>query len=265
MTTEDHFQSIQERIAPLRADLLDHPMYRHINSLESLRLFMQHHVFAVWDFMSLLKVLQRRLCCLDVPWLPLADHQAVRFINEIVLSEESDEDGEGGFTSHFDLYYRAMQRCGANTSRIDSFLDRLRSGSSVNSALVEAEVPVPIRQFVQHTFKVIEDGDLCAILSAFTFGREDLLPDVFQRIVDELNVETSGGLDAFKYYLSRHIQLDRDQHGPMAARLIISFCGNDEGKWRSAEHAAVSALRARKILWDEMRSAMQRGLKPGLS
>jgi hypothetical protein len=96
----------------LKDALLGHPVYREINSLAALRLFMEHHVFAVWDFMSLLKTLQVRLCCVGVPWLPAADPQATRFINEIVLAEESDEDGQGGYLSHFGLYLRSMTRCG---------------------------------------------------------------------------------------------------------------------------------------------------------
>jgi len=256
MTTEDHFHDIQRRLAPLRADLLNHSIYRQIDSMDALHLFMQHHVFAVWDFMSLLKALQQRLCCVDVPWLPPSDHLAVRFVNEIVLGEESDEDGEGGFASHFELYHRAMRRCGADTRCIDRFLEQIRSGGSVNSALGEAEAPPPVCQFVQHTFEVIESGDLCAIASAFTFGREDLLPDVFRRVV----VESIGGLDDFKFYLNRHIEVDGEHHGPMAVRLIAWLCGDDEAKWRTAENAAVTSLQARKNLWDGMLLAMQKSV-----
>src|SRR2546425_11084063 len=93
-----------------------------IDRLDSLRLFMEHHAFAVWDFMSLLKALQRRLCCVEVPWLPAVDPLGSRLVNEIVLAEESDDDGRGGFASHFDLYHRAMTRCGANSAPIDGFL-----------------------------------------------------------------------------------------------------------------------------------------------
>ncbi len=104
----DPLHVLRERLVPLRESLLNHPIYRHINSLPALRLFMEHHIFAVWDFMSLLKELQRRLCCTSVPWLPSGNPLGGRFINEIVLSEESDDDGQGGFTSHFELYHRAM-------------------------------------------------------------------------------------------------------------------------------------------------------------
>jgi hypothetical protein len=113
--TVNRLQRIQERLTPLKAALLTHSIYQEIDRPDSLRLFMEHHVFAVWDFMSLLKALQRRLCCVEVPWLPAADPLGSRLVNEIVLAEESDDDGQGGFASHFELYRRAMKRCGANS------------------------------------------------------------------------------------------------------------------------------------------------------
>jgi hypothetical protein len=252
MSGHDRYQQILRRLQPLRQSLLEHSIYGQIDSLNNLQLFMQHHVFAVWDFMSLLKTLQQQLCHVGVPWLPPEDVTAARFVNEIVLGEESDEDGQGGFASHFELYRRGMQRCGASTACIDRFVHDVRRGQTVAKALQNEDIPETVRQFVQQTFAVIEQDDLCAVASAFTFGREDLLPDVFQRIVDELNVKSGGGLDDFRYYLARHIELDGDHHGPMAARLITSLCGDDEAKWRSAEEAAVESLQARVTLWDGM-------------
>jgi hypothetical protein len=248
---------------PLRAALLDHPLYAEIDGLEALRLFMEHHVFAVWDFMSLLKALQRRLGCSDVPWLPAADPLATRFVNEIVLAEESDEDGHGSFLSHFGLYRRAMTRCGADTTAIDCFVTELRRGRSVPAALEAAGVADCVRRFVIRTFEVIDGGSLCAVASAFTFGREDLLPELFGRIVDRLNVETGGGLEDFRYYLHRHIGLDGQEHGPMASRLIESLCGSDEASWQVAEEAAVAALEARRDLWDGVCTGLRQRHRPG--
>ncbi len=248
----DRFRRIQDRIAPLRAALLAHPIYAQINSLPALQIFMQHHVFAVWDFMSLLKALQRKICCVEVPWLPPADGETARFINEIVLGEESDVDVSGTHASHFDLYHHAMQGCEANTRSIDVFLQQLRNGKSLQSALSAAEVPASVQQFVRQTFGIIESGDLSAIAASFTFGREDLLPSVFQRIVDELNIATSGGLRQFQYYLGRHIELDGDHHGPMSIRLTTSLCGDNPQNWSTAESAAVRSLESRLAMWDGM-------------
>jgi len=250
-------ENLKERLAPLRAALLEHPIYREIDCLNSLHIFLENHVFAVWDFMSLLKELQRRLCCVDVPWLPSADLLGCRFINEIVVAEESDDDGHGGFVSHFELYRRAMTQCGASTAAIDGFLEELRQGKPVQAALESGTVAACVRSFVGQTFAFIEEGNLGAIASAFTFGREDLLPAVFQRIVDELNVETGGGLDEFKYYLNRHIGLDGDEHGPMAGKLMCSLCGSEESQWQIAERAAVRSLEARQVLWDGIYALMR--------
>lgn len=256
MTTTTRFDAIHERIAPLRSALLVHPVYAAIDSVAKLRQFMEHHVFAVWDFMSLLKALQRGLCGVDVPWLPPVDCDTARMINEIVLGEESDEDEVGGYASHYDLYHRAMRQCGAQTGVVDRFLDELRSGATVESALAGSAAAEPVKRFVAQTFELIDGGQLCAIASSFTFGREDLLPDVFQRIVDQLNDQAGGDLDLFLYYLNRHIELDGDRHGPMAARLIASLCGEDDANWQIAENAAVSALESRLAMWDGMVDAM---------
>src|SRR4051812_38361213 len=250
-------ERLRARLEPLRAALSGHPVYGEIDGPAALRLFMEHHVFAVWDFMSLLKALQRRLCCDDVPWLPPADHASARLVNEIVLAEESDEDGRGGFTSHFALYVRAMSGCGADTSAVDRFLAELRCGRPVPAALDAAGGPGCARQFVRRTFAVIEGGDLVALASTFTFGREDLLPDLFRRIVDELGEEAGGGLDDFRYYLHRHIGLDGDEHGPMAARLVQSLCGDDEGLWEVAQRAAVATPETPRNLWGAVCAALK--------
>jgi hypothetical protein len=251
-------ERLHGRLAPLKTALLEHPLYHELDDLQALHVFMEHHVFAVWDFMSLPKALQRRLCCRDVPWLPSADPDACRFINEVVLAEESDDDGQGGFLSHFSLYRRAMIRCGANITAIDRFLAAIRTGMSVDAALNAVDVPACVGRFVRQTFDCIECGEVAAIASAFTFGREDLLPGIFQRIVDEVNVQSTGALDDFRFYLHRHIGLDGEEHGPMASRLIASLCGADEARWQTVEQAAIAALQARQDLWDGMAVTLRR-------
>jgi hypothetical protein len=249
---------IRSRLAPLRDALLTHPVYTRIDDIEALRLFMEDHVFAVWDFMSLLKTLQRRLCCVDVPWTPPANPAACRLINQIVLGEESDEDDEGNASSHFELYLRAMRRCGAETRPIDRFIEEVRSGQGVRSAIEVVGLRYPVRRFVGYTFGVIEEGDICAIASAFTFGREGLLPDVFRRIVRELGTTPGVTLDVFRYYLDRHIDVDDGEHGPMAEKLVEDLCGDEPALWRSVEVAAVHSLEARITLWDGIGERLRR-------
>lgn len=250
------FSQIHSRLEPLRAELLAHPLYSHMEDVRALEVFMQHHVFAVWDFMSLLKSLQQRLCSVAVPWLPPVNREGCRLVNEIVLAEESDEDGAGGFASHFDLYHAAMHNCAFKTTTIDRFLRLLGAGTSIEAALEQAEAPAAVREFVQGTFAVIDGDNMCAIASAFAYGREDLLPDLFRQMVERLHAESGSDLAAFKYYLERHIDLDGDTHGPMAGRLVEFLCGEDAANWQAAEEAAVQALEARLRLWDAIDAAV---------
>jgi len=254
-------QSLQQNLIPLRQKLLSHPLYEQVGNLADLRTFMEHHVYAVWDFMSLLKALQIRLCCVTCPWIPPTNPGLARLINEIVLGEETDEDRQGGYTSHFDLYLQSMRQAGADTGKIEKMVELLRKGEPLASALMKADVSKPVQQFVLNTFEVIDSGDVCAIASAFTFGRENLLPEVFQRIVEGINQESSGQVEEFRYYLDRHIGLDGDDHGPKACQLIESLCGQEQTNWKSAENAAKNALQARLDLWDHVFQQIRKGDK----
>ena len=93
----DRLAQIHARLGPLRTKLLQHPIYGRLDGIDALRSFMAHHIFAVWDFMSLLKEMQRQLCVVDVPWLPSSNSLGCRLVNEIVLGEESDENDRGGY------------------------------------------------------------------------------------------------------------------------------------------------------------------------
>jgi Protein of unknown function (DUF3050) len=64
------FEQLRNTLAPLRHALLNHPIYGEVDSLNRLREFMQMHVFAVWDSMSLVKRLQNELTSNSLPWIP---------------------------------------------------------------------------------------------------------------------------------------------------------------------------------------------------
>lgn len=253
---QERLDRIEHVLQPQREELLAHPVYARIGDAAALRTFMQYHIFAVWDFMSLLKALQTRLTCIQIPWLPTENQLGRRLVNEIVLGEESDEDGEGGFCSHFELYQASMKQIGADGYLIDRFLQRLGQGRDVTASLYEADLPRPIVQFVTNTFDLIASDNLCAIASGFTYGREDLLPGVFQKIVQQINTELSGSASKFMFYLERHIELDGEHHGPMAHRLLSHLCGDDDDKWQAAEDAALRSLEARRLLWNGMLEAL---------
>ncbi len=216
---------------------------------------MQSHVFAVWDFMSLLKSLQSRLTCVTSPWVPTALPASRRFINEIVLGEESDE-FEGEPISHFELYLRAMEQAGGDASAIHSLLGEIGE-APVLEAINQARVPEGARSFLRTTFELIESGRLHALAAAFTFGREDVIPDMFRALVDDLNRQHAGALSTFIWYLERHIEVDGEDHGPLSLRMVADICGTDERRWAEAAEAAEQALRARVQLWDAIHQQIQ--------
>lgn len=243
-------------LRPLRQRLVEHEIYSRIQTLDDLQVFMSHHVFAVWDFMSLLKALQRHCTCVTLPWVPEGNPVSRRLINEIVLGEESDEHSEGGYTSHFELYLAAMEQCGADKSRVEDFLACIRRGEGVHEALEAARVPGPARAFVNTTWRIIESGRPHSIAAAFAFGREELIPDMFRRLIADLRRRFPSQVDLYYNYLERHIHLDEETHTPMALRMLTALCEDDEGKWKEATYTARLALNTRITLWDGVAEAI---------
>lgn len=233
----------------LRAELVSHPLYARIDTLDRLRTFARSHVFAVWDFMSLLKRLQRELTCVAHPWQPPSDGVLARFVNEIVVAEESDEDGFGGHASHFDLYLGAMREIGADTGPIDGFLAALASGQAPIEALEQCDVPESTRAFVRGNLRLAEHGALHEVAAAFCHGREDVIPDMFERMIDTLR-RSGQQCDRLVHYLDRHVELDGDEHGPLALRLVASTCDGNPIRVEQANRAAMEAIGARIRLWE---------------
>ncbi|TGE25705.1 DUF3050 domain-containing protein [Hymenobacter aquaticus] len=260
--TTDPIRTLQQQLAPTREQLVAHSVYQGIQSLENLRQFMEYHVFAVWDFMSLLKCLQRDLTCVTVPWVPRGNPATRRLINEIVLEEETDVDQHGQPASHFELYLRAMDECGADTQPIRKLLDALSVGESVEMALLKANVPYAVQQFVLSTFNVINSGQSHAVAAAFTFGREDVIPDMFRHLVADLGQRFPGQLETFIYYLNRHIQLDEEVHTPLAEQMVRELCGSTEQKWEECREVSVRCMQARVALWDGIRQSMSAAAVP---
>jgi hypothetical protein len=254
--SQDFVQELQARLQPARQQMVDHPVYRRIKTLADLRLFMEHHVYAVWDFMSLLKALQRELTCVELPWVPKGNPATRRLINDIVLEEETDLDPEGQPTSHFELYLRAMREAGADTAPAERLLAALAQGASVPAALAAAQAPASVQEFVKHTFSVIASGQVHAIAAAFTFGREDVIPDMFRSLIADLGQRFPGQLDTFTYYLNRHIELDEDHHAPLAHQMVRDLCGADAARWQEATEVAQQGMAARVALWDGIAAAL---------
>lgn len=244
---------LRRSIEEVRNRIVAHPVYYALTSIDAAVVFMKHHVFAVWDFMSLLKSLQRKLTYIDVPWVPQGPLTSRRLINEIVLVEESDETSNG-YMSHFELYVQGMSEAGANTLPIKNFIERLRAGERVTDALRVAAVLRPASDFVAATWDIIESAPIYCQASAFAFGREDLIPEMFRQVIkiDDRN----STLAVFKDYLARHIEVDGEQHTPMAMQMLIDLCGDDHGKWAECAATVQATLEARCALWDGILAAI---------
>ncbi|MFC6081688.1 DUF3050 domain-containing protein [Sphaerisporangium aureirubrum] len=231
-------------------------MYQSMVEIDDVNTFMAHHVFAVWDFMSLLKSLQLQLTCVRVPWTPEGPTVCRRLVNEIVLVEESDE-MEDGYSSHFELYMQGMRQAGTSTVPVETFIDRLRAGESVPEALTTEGVPKAAADFVATTWGILDMAPAHCQAAAFAFGREDLIPEMFERVI---RIDDHGGkLAHFKDYLARHIEVDADEHTPMAMQMLIDLCGDDKVKWDECANTVNTAMNARIQLWDSIHGAILAG------
>lgn len=243
-----------EKIKLLRKELATHPVYAAVSNMDDLTVFMQHHAYSVWDFMSLVKYLQNQFAPARTPWLPHGDVKVRRFINEIVLEEESDEglpleDGSVVYTSHFELYCTAMEEVlKGSSSDIRAFVD-LVSTSSLENTMQTFTIPAPAKEFMATTFGFIKSEKPHVIAAAFALGREHIIPEMFRALLDTMNI-TKDQAAVFHYYLERHIHLDADQHGPMSLRMLEILCDNDPVKIAEAEEAAINAVKARIRFWD---------------
>ena len=235
-------RTIPTEILEMNKKLQHHSMYKNINDLDSLRIFMQYHVFAVWDFMSLLKSLQRSITCVSVPWSPsIYPQEVVRMINQIVLGEESDIDQNGKAQSHFQLYLNAMSEVDANPQPILNFIKNFNT----------LEIPTGAKHFVDFNLNVAVNAPLHHVAGAFLFGREKVIPEMFQGI---LNYLQSNQLQCptLIYYLERHIQLDGEEHSHLALACLESICGNDDTKWIEAIDIGIKSLQHRNLFWNEV-------------
>ena len=249
----------RDQLAILRARLLDHPVYAEVASVTDLRRFMEDHVFAVWDFMSLLKRLQQDLTCTKVPWFPADNARAARLINDIVIGEETDVDPDGAYVSHLDLYLRAMADVGASTRQFDRFRSLARVGTSVQAAMVRTGVPPHVQAFVAHTMTLAQSGSTEEVLAAFFYGREDIIPEMFSRLQKTITgaKRNNDSLRNFAYYIDRHIELDGDSHGPMGRELLEGLVADSPQRHQRALHAACNSIKARIDLWNGTLSTLR--------
>lgn len=257
----------QNFAAELRARLDSHPIYGAVQTLADLRVFMQHHVYSVWDFMSLIKYLQHTIAPTRWPWRPSTDSNIQRFINELVLEEETDAAGPnnpGNFSSHFQLYIGAMREVGADVHVPLQFVD-IAAREGMTAAFASGLAPEPARVFSQATFAFIDSNKPHAVAAALALGREHVIPGMFRAFLSRMAVNEAQA-PIFHYYLQRHIHLDEDFHAPMSLRLMDALCEGNPAMFSEAREASVRAVQARIAFWDGVLKALpsQQKLEPAI-
>ena len=258
------YAELVESLRPLREQLLAHRVYSHLESKRAICGFMEMHCYAVMDFMCLLKSLQQRLTVVAVPWFPPANTSAARFINEIVLGEESDvAPGGGGYISHYELYVRAMREAGADADKVETFVGLVRNHHHYRRALGRANVPAAAQAFVIDSMSLCLTGKNHELAAYFLFGRENLIPELFRRIVGQLRERGETGLDGLIYYLDRHIEIDEGEHGPASEKMLSWLVGGVDRRWGEAHKAGVRALQSRLRLWDAIADAIPPSTQAG--
>lgn len=246
-----NIEKINTSIQPQKDQLLQHSLYEKVKTVEDLHTFLENHVFAVWDFMSLLKALQEKLTCTTTPWLPTGNPETRYLINEIVLAEETDLTLDGKRLSHFEMYVDSMEDCGANTAPILAFLENVNETKNIFVSIKKSDLHPNVKEFLNFTFRIIDEGKPHKIAAAFTFGREDIIPSMFTEILRNFQTNfPETNLDKLVYYFERHIELDADEHGPMAMKMITELCGTNETKWKEMQEVSIEALEKRIALWN---------------
>ena len=248
----NHIQLIESKLKPLRNQLKSHPLYSTLSSIDDIAIFMEKHVYAVWDFMTLLKSLQNHLTNVKIPWTPKGKGTTARFINEIVMAEESDVNELGEVMSHYEMYIDAMKQVGADTSDIHLFTKSIEKGNTFEVAAKKINLEAPILEFIKFSMDVVNSNKPHSIASAFTFGREDVIPDMFLEIIGQSKTSDNESFSKLLYYLNRHIELDGDEHGPISLKMVAELCGDDNYKWEDVLNTANDALQLRLKLWDHI-------------
>lgn len=253
-----NIDSIQNKIKDHRNKLLEHKLYSNIETIKDLQVFTENHIYAVWDFMSLLKALQIRLTCTKTPWLPNNNSQTAYLINEIVLAEETDINQVGERKSHYELYLDAMIDIGAKTEKPVEIINEIANSENIFNAIENINIHPNIKNFLNFTFSVIDEGKPHKIAAIFTFGRENLIPNMFNEILREFEKNVSeGDISKLIYYFERHIELDEDEHGPMALEMVSMLAENDPIKWKEIEDISIEALEKRILLWDAINEQIE--------
>lgn len=250
--SDDFQQCLMTAIDPLSQKIARHPLFSAVKSVADLCRFAQIHVFAVYNFMCLIKALQCQLTGNHhhALWLPPCDYFGCRLLHEIIMEEETDQTPTGNYISHFEWYLAAMQQCGADTQPIKLFIENVRADLSWDAALMGSFIPLPASIFMRTTFKLMRQS-VHVTASAFAYGRENITEKMFVPLLAQLKTQcATSDIDLFISYFQRHIDLDGGKHSGQTQTLVARLCGDDAQKWQEATAGAVLALESRLQLLD---------------
>lgn len=232
----------------IKNELENHPIFNSIKTIKDLQVFMETHVYCVWDFMSLLKRLQNDICCTSVPWVPKKNGNMARLINDIVIEEETDVLPNGSYASHFEIYLLAMKEIGANTQQIESFINIVNKNSNYLD-----QIPEPAKDFVKATLNTAINSPTHCVMGSFCNGRETVIPAMFKRLLKDWNLSEEQA-PMFHYYLIRHIELDGDDHGPASEKMMIDMTKDNPNDYIELLKASISSIKDRINLWTSLKA-----------
>lgn len=259
----DMLQFLEEEFSKKRKQLLNHTMYDNIKTIDDVKKFMLVHIYAVWDFMSLLVRLQKEITSVNIPWENKPNiSRFVRMINEIKTCEESDESLiQGEYISHYDMYCKAMSELGIDIPPVPKINVINFYSKFIDSEQLSRDNPniaKPILDFIRFNLNLAYNGSIVEVISAFTYGREDLIPEMFNKLLPSLESvdDYEDKLKWLKYYVKRHIEVDGDTHGPMMVEMLNYYCEDDIYKKIQSLQTAVLSLELRIKLWDYVNSIL---------
>ena len=247
----DNLEYYKKEISVLKNKIYKHKLFHKRLETRHVRYFMESHIFSVWGFMSVLKSLQFSLSRNSLPWVPTENTRngLTSFINEIVLSEESDYIEGIGYVSHFEIYLEAMKEIGADSSKILKLIDCINREDSAYEIINNLDILDEVKDFVKFDLDTALSEDLPKIVGSFTLGREKVIPNMFEHIVQ--SVANANATNKFTTYLSRHIDIDGDRHGPLSSKLLDKLCSSDKNL-EVAYQAGIDSLNLRLKVWDKI-------------
>lgn len=248
-----------ENINKAKQELLDSSFFAvdTIKTSADLKVFMKSHVYSVWDFMSLLKFIQNEITYNDVPWKPTKYWtNLARFINEIVLEEETDISTiDLEYLSHFELYLKSMEEIWIDTTQIKNLIYNV-DYNNLDDFLKNENIPKSSREFMKVNFNYIKEWDILKVVSAFTFWRENIIPEMFIRIIKNLEISNLEAPTLY-FYFKRHIELDGDLHGPLSMKLLEKLADWKNENIKLIEKVAIETIGARKKFWEWIKEEIE--------